>query len=47
MHMLNCFKHIFQTLLVQGFWAKASWGFPKGKVNEGEEPCQCAIREVK
>ncbi len=19
-------------LLVQGFWAKASWGFPKGKV---------------
>lgn len=34
------------TLLVQGFWAKASWGFPKGKVNEGEESCQCAIREV-
>lgn len=34
------------TLLVQGFWAKASWGFPKGKVNEGEDPCQCAIREV-
>ena len=31
---------------MQGFWAKASWGFPKGKVNEGEEPCQCAIREV-
>ncbi|KAL4227257.1 mRNA-decapping enzyme subunit 2 [Mactra antiquata] len=33
-------------LLVQGFWAKASWGFPKGKVNAGEPPHQCAIREV-
>ncbi|KAH3781795.1 m7GpppN-mRNA hydrolase-like isoform X2 [Dreissena polymorpha] len=33
-------------LLVQGFWAKASWGFPKGKVNESESPWECAIREV-
>ncbi|WAR00760.1 DCP2-like protein, partial [Mya arenaria] len=33
-------------LLVQGFWAKASWGFPKGKVNESETPWECAIREV-
>ncbi|XP_060604814.1 m7GpppN-mRNA hydrolase-like [Ruditapes philippinarum] len=33
-------------LLVQGFWAKASWGFPKGKVNAGEPPHECAIREV-
>lgn len=35
------------VLLVQGFYAtKNSWGFPKGKVNEGEIPLQCAIRET-
>lgn len=33
-------------LLVQGFWAKTSWGFPKGKVNEGEQPKDCSVREV-
>ncbi|XP_070543028.1 m7GpppN-mRNA hydrolase-like [Ptychodera flava] len=33
-------------LLVQGYWAKASWGFPKGKVNKDESEHQCAIREV-
>ena len=33
-------------LLVQGFWSKNSWGFPKGKVNEGEDPARCAVREV-
>jgi len=22
------------------------WGFPKGKVNEGEHPVRCAVREV-
>lgn len=36
-------KHV---LLVQSFWAKSSWGFPKGKINENEEPVHCAIREV-
>lgn len=36
-------KHV---LLVQGFWAKASWGFPKGKVNENESESACARREV-
>lgn len=36
-------KHV---LLVQGFWAKASWGFPKGKVFEEETEAKCAIREV-
>lgn len=36
-------KHV---LLVQSFWAKSSWGFPKGKVNENEDPVHCAIREV-
>lgn len=34
------------VLLVQSYWAKASWGFPKGKVNEDEEPWKCAAREV-
>lgn len=34
------------VLLVQSYWAKSSWGFPKGKVNEDEEPDACAIREV-
>lgn len=36
-------KHV---LLVQSFWAKSSWGFPKGKINETESPTNCAIREV-
>ncbi|ELU02605.1 hypothetical protein CAPTEDRAFT_229101 [Capitella teleta] len=35
-----------QCLLVQGFWSRSSWGFPKGKVNEGEPQHTCAIREV-
>lgn len=35
-----------QCLLAQGFWTKSSWGFPKGKVDEGEQPVECAIREV-
>lgn len=34
------------VLLVQGFWSKASWGFPKGKIFEEETESQCAIREV-
>ena len=38
--------NVFQCLLVQGYWAKASWGFPKGKVNEDEIDYMCAIREV-
>lgn len=32
------------VLLVQGF--SKSWGFPKGKINEKEEPIRCAYREV-
>lgn len=35
-----------QVLLVQGFVVKASWGFPKGKVNKDEPPEDCAAREV-
>lgn len=34
------------VLLVQGCWANANWGFPKGKVNEKENPHDCAVREV-
>ncbi|KAL3981537.1 Dcp2 box A domain family protein [Acanthocheilonema viteae] len=34
------------VLLVQGYFAKNSWGFPKGKVNEEEEAMACASREV-
>ncbi|KAK6109518.1 Dcp2 box A domain family protein [Brugia pahangi] len=34
------------VLLVQGYFAKNSWGFPKGKINEQEEPMACASREV-
>ncbi|XP_050537158.1 m7GpppN-mRNA hydrolase [Daktulosphaira vitifoliae] len=35
-----------QVLLVQSFWTKTSWGFPKGKVNQDEDPLNCAVREV-
>lgn len=35
-----------QVLLVQSYWTKTSWGFPKGKVNQDEDPLNCAIREV-
>ncbi|CAG9766815.1 unnamed protein product [Ceutorhynchus assimilis] len=39
-------EDLTHVLLVQSYWAKASWGFPKGKVNEDEDPAHCAIREV-
>jgi len=39
-------EDLTNVLLVQGFWSKNSWGFPKGKVNEGEHPARCAVREV-
>ncbi|XP_064620031.1 m7GpppN-mRNA hydrolase-like [Lineus longissimus] len=35
-----------EVVMVQGFWAKTSWMFPKGKVNEGEAADVCAVREV-
>jgi 8-oxo-dGTP pyrophosphatase MutT (NUDIX family) len=34
-----------KVLLVQN-WKKTCWGFPKGKVNENEDPAECAMREV-
>ncbi|XP_034833496.1 m7GpppN-mRNA hydrolase [Maniola hyperantus] len=39
-------RDLSHVLLVQSYWTKASWGFPKGKVNEDEEPWKCAAREV-
>ena len=35
-----------KVLLVKGYGNKASWTFPKGKINEGEEEQNCAVREV-
>lgn len=39
-------EDLSQVLLVQSYFAKSSWGFPKGKVNQEEDPTHCAIREV-
>ncbi len=35
-----------QCLLVQGYPASTSWGFPKGKLEEGEDDVDAAVREV-
>ena len=35
-----------QCLLVQGYPASTSWGFPKGKMNDGEKDTDAAVREV-
>ncbi|KAI8914515.1 Dcp2, box A domain-containing protein [Gorgonomyces haynaldii] len=35
-----------KILLVRGWKANASWGFPKGKINKDEPETMCAIREV-
>lgn len=40
-------KELRHCLMVQGFYSRNSWGFPKGKVNQKESPMVCAIREVK
>ncbi|XP_046624883.1 m7GpppN-mRNA hydrolase [Neodiprion virginianus] len=39
-------EDLTKVLLVQSYWAKSSWGFPKGKVNADEDPSHCAVREV-
>ena len=39
-------QDLTKVLLVQGYWSRTSWGFPKGKVNEEEPPHVCAVREV-
>eukprot|EP01118_Nematostelium_gracile_P001445 TRINITY_DN11487_c0_g1_i1.p1 TRINITY_DN11487_c0_g1~~TRINITY_DN11487_c0_g1_i1.p1 ORF type:complete len:393 (-),score=92.59 TRINITY_DN11487_c0_g1_i1:20-1135(-) len=35
-----------KVLLVKGWSSKATWGFPKGKINKDEREIDCAIREV-
>ena len=35
-----------QCILVKGWKSSAGWGFPKGKINQDEEPHKCAVREV-
>ncbi|KAK9477972.1 Dcp2, box A domain-containing protein [Lipomyces japonicus] len=35
-----------KCLLVKGWKASSSWGFPKGKINKAETDQACAIREV-
>lgn len=39
-------EDLTKVLLVQSYFAKNSWGFPKGKVNKDEDPDRCAAREV-
>ena len=35
-----------KVLLVRSYWGRR-WGFPKGKVNEGESGHECAAREAR
>ncbi|KDQ63534.1 hypothetical protein JAAARDRAFT_119261 [Jaapia argillacea MUCL 33604] len=35
-----------KCILVKGWKASSGWGFPKGKINQDEEPHKCAAREV-
>ena len=35
-----------RVLMVRGLKSSAGWGFPKGKVNQGERGDTCAAREV-
>ncbi|KAJ1982335.1 mRNA-decapping enzyme subunit 2 [Dimargaris verticillata] len=35
-----------RCLLVKGWSARASWGFPRGKINQDEPEAACAVREV-
>lgn len=42
-----CITVLFiQCVLVQGYPASSSWGFPKGKMDEGEKDSDAAVREV-
>lgn len=38
-------KDMTKVLLLTGFKSR-SWGFPKGKKNQGEDELKCALREV-
>jgi len=37
---------VLKCILVKGWKSSAGWGFPKGKINQDEEPHKCAVREV-
>ena len=39
-------EQLTNVLLVRSCSSKKCWGFPKGKRNQGEGPCECAAREV-
>ncbi|CAK9303143.1 unnamed protein product [Gordionus sp. m RMFG-2023] len=42
-------ESLSHVLLVRGYGAKNNkgfWSFPRGKINEAENECECAIREV-
>ena len=38
---------VLKCILVKGWKSSAGWGFPKGKINQDEEPHKCAVREVR
>ena len=40
------FWSTIQCLLVQGYPASTTWGFPKGKLEEGENDVDAAVREL-
>ena len=42
--MLN--PKLTKVVLVRGWKSNSGWGFPKGKINQGEREVECAIREV-
>lgn len=35
-----------KCLVVKGFKSGATWSFPRGKINHGENERDCAVREV-
>lgn len=39
-------KNFDRVLMVKHNWPN-SWGFPQGKIDENEDPLECAIREIK
>ena len=39
-------KKMDKVLMVKSFSSKASWAFPRGKINQEEKKHDCAIREV-
>ena len=39
-------RDLKKVLMVTSYHNKNSWGFPKGKINQGEDPLKCAAREV-